>query len=82
MRAENDKILRTHFINNRGYEAMGSVWNYLDVTPLGRQEDWEDSPEGYPKTSRYKWWRWHDAYGSEDAKLASTIDNAMVTLKL
>jgi predicted dithiol-disulfide oxidoreductase (DUF899 family) len=81
-RDENDKIFRTYFINNRGDEAMGSVWSYLDVTPLGRQEDWEDSPDGYLKTQRYKWWRWHDAYGKEDAKLASVIDNAMVTLKL
>ena len=25
-------------INNRGDEAMGSTWSYLDLTPLGRQE--------------------------------------------
>jgi predicted dithiol-disulfide oxidoreductase (DUF899 family) len=56
-RDENDKIFRTYFINSRGDEAMGSLWSYLDVTPLGRQEDWEDSPEGYPQTARYKWWR-------------------------
>jgi len=69
-------------INSRGDEAMGSVWSYLDVTPLGRQEDWENSPESYPQTPRYKWWRWHDAYGNEDAKWANVIDNAVVTLKL
>jgi predicted dithiol-disulfide oxidoreductase (DUF899 family) len=81
-RDENDKIFRTYFINARGDEAMGSVWSYLDATPLGRQEDWEDSPVGYPRTSRYKWWRWHDAYGNEDAKWANVVDNAVVTLKL
>ena len=37
---------RTYFINNRGDEQMGSTWNYLDITALGRQEKWEDSPEG------------------------------------
>ena len=42
-RDENDRIFRTYYINNRGDEAMGSVWNYLDATPLGRQEAWEDS---------------------------------------
>ena len=42
---------------------MGNTWNYLDITALGRQEDWEDSPEGYPQTSLYKWWNWHDSYG-------------------
>jgi predicted dithiol-disulfide oxidoreductase (DUF899 family) len=37
----------------------------LDLTALGRQEDWEDwedSPEGYPQTAPYSRWRWHDAY--------------------
>jgi predicted dithiol-disulfide oxidoreductase (DUF899 family) len=55
-------IYRTYFINNRGDEQMGSTWNYLDITPLGRQEVWEDSPEGYPQTPTYKWWNWHDSY--------------------
>ena len=27
---------------------MGNTWNYLDITALGRQEAWEDSPEGVP----------------------------------
>jgi hypothetical protein len=38
--------------NSRGDEQMGSTWNYLDVTALGRMEEWEDSPEGYPQTPR------------------------------
>jgi hypothetical protein len=37
-------IFRTYFIDNRGDEAMGSTWAYLDITALGRQEEWEDSP--------------------------------------
>ena len=41
---------------------MGGTWNYLDITPLGRQEEWEDSPDRYPKTPTYKWWNWHDSY--------------------
>ncbi len=59
---DGDKLFRAYFINNRGDEAMGSTWSYLDVTPLGRQEEWEDSPEGYPQTPTYKWWNWHDSY--------------------
>jgi predicted dithiol-disulfide oxidoreductase (DUF899 family) len=55
---DGDKVFRTYFINSRGDEAMGSVWSYLDLTPLGRQETWEDSPEGYPQTEPYKWWNW------------------------
>ena len=62
---EDDKVFRTYFVNNRGDEAMGSTWTYLDLTALGRQEQWEDSPEGYPQTPPYSWWRWHDAYGED-----------------
>ena len=59
---EGERIFRTYFVNNRGDEAMGSTWNYLDLTALGRQEQWEDSPEGYPQTPPYRWWRLHDSY--------------------
>jgi len=59
---DGEQVFRTYFINNRADEAMGSVWSYLDITPLGRQESWEDSPEGYPQTPPYKWWNWHDSY--------------------
>ena len=62
-----DRVLRTYFLNNRGDEQMGGTWNYLDITPLGRQEAWEDSPEGYPKTPTYKWWNWHDSYVADAA---------------
>src|SRR6266536_2995849 len=53
---DGDSVFRTYFINSRGDEAMGSTWSYLDVTALGRQEEWEDSPEGYPQTPPYQWW--------------------------
>jgi predicted dithiol-disulfide oxidoreductase (DUF899 family) len=60
---DGDAVFRTYFINARGDEAMGGTWAYLDITALGRQEEWEDSPEGYPQTAPYRWWNWHDAYG-------------------
>lgn len=62
---DGDNIYRTYFINVRGDEAMGTTWSFLDATPLGRQEIWEDSPEGYPQTPPYKWWNWHDSYPAE-----------------
>ena len=37
---DGDRVFRTYFINSRGDEAMGSTWSYLDVTALGRQEEW------------------------------------------
>jgi predicted dithiol-disulfide oxidoreductase (DUF899 family) len=60
---EGDVIYRTYFTNGRGVEALGSVWTFLDLTPFGRQEKWEDSPEGTPQTPPYVWWRRHDEYG-------------------
>jgi predicted dithiol-disulfide oxidoreductase (DUF899 family) len=42
---DGERVFRTYFINSRGDEAMGTTWSYLDITPLGRQETWEDSPE-------------------------------------
>ena len=36
---DGDRVFRTYFLNNRGDEAMGSTWSYLDITALGRQED-------------------------------------------
>ena len=60
---DGDRIFRTYFVNSRGDEAMGSTWSYLDLTALGRQEEWEDSPEGYPQTPPYQWWNRHDEYG-------------------
>src|ERR1700759_1498085 len=71
---DGDDVYRTYFINNRGDEALGSTWSYLDITPLGRQETWEDSPEGYPQTSPYKWWNWHDNYGAEPAPNPKWVD--------
>lgn len=62
---DGDRIFRTYLINNRGDEAMGTTWSYLDATPLGRQEAWEDSPAGYPQSPPYKWWNWHDNYAKE-----------------
>ena len=59
---EGDGLFRTYFINSRGDEQMGGTWNYLDITPLGRQEEWEDSPDGYPQTPPYQWWHLHDEY--------------------
>ena len=49
---DGDKVFRTYFINSRGDEPMGTTWSYLDMTALGRQEEWEDSPRVTPKRRR------------------------------
>ena len=62
-----DGIFRTYFIDARGDEGMGTTWSLLDITALGRQEKWEDSPEGYPQTDPYGWWNYHDDYEKDAA---------------
>jgi predicted dithiol-disulfide oxidoreductase (DUF899 family) len=59
---DGERIYRTYFVNGRGDEAIGTVWSFLDMTALGRQEAWEKSPKGYPQSRPYKWWNWHDSY--------------------
>jgi predicted dithiol-disulfide oxidoreductase (DUF899 family) len=63
-------VFRSYFTTHRGVEALGSVWTFLDLTPLGRQEEWEDSPAGYPQTKPYEWWRRHDEYEHAHAEPA------------
>ena len=63
----NDRVFRTYMITGRGDEVFVSTWNLLDMTALGRQEDWEDSPEGYPQSPPYEWWRWNDTYAEQGA---------------
>ncbi len=59
---DSGNIYRTYFSTGRGLEQLGSVWTFLDLTPLGRQENWEDSPKGWPQTEPYNWWKLHDEY--------------------
>ena len=62
----NEQIYRTYFINDRGDETFVNTWRFLDMTALGRQENWEDSPDGYPQSAPYQWWRHHDDYHGGD----------------
>ena len=59
---DNEHVYRTYFTGDRGVEHLGSHWTYLDMTPLGRQEAWEDSPPGWPQSETYGWLRRHDDY--------------------
>ncbi len=59
---EGDSVYRSYFTAGRGVETLGTNWTFLDLTPLGRQENWEESPPGRPQTPPYEWWRRHDEY--------------------
>ncbi len=62
---DGDDIYRSYFTEKRGIESLGNTWSLLDLTPWGRQETWEDSPDHWPQSEPYKWWRFHDEYGKD-----------------
>jgi len=46
---DDDRVFETHWTTGRGQEPLGSSYLVLDTTVYGRQEAWEDSPEGWPQ---------------------------------
>ena len=62
---DGDEVFRTYHTNGRGVDRLRFDFNLLDLTPFGRQEQWEDSPPGWPQTPPYGWWRLHDEYEPE-----------------
>jgi predicted dithiol-disulfide oxidoreductase (DUF899 family) len=49
---EGDSVHRTYFTAGRGVEGLAG-FTFLDLTPYGRQEEWEDSPAGWPQHPTY-----------------------------
>lgn len=54
-------VFHTYSTYGRGTDILNGTFNYLDLTPLGRQEDWEEPP-GRANTSASGWWQLHDEY--------------------
>ena len=48
-----DDVFHTYSTYNRGTESLTDAYSLLDMTPYGRQEDWEDSPSGWPQRPTY-----------------------------
>jgi len=48
-----DAIFHTYSAYARGVEGLTDDYSLLDVTPYGRQEDWENSPPGWPQRPTY-----------------------------
>lgn len=55
---DGDQVFQTYETSLRGVEAMMPTLQFLDLTPYGRQETWEESPEGWPQQDQAgSWWR-------------------------
>ena len=50
---DGDHVYRAYSTTNRGVDRLLFVNNTLDLAPYGRQEDWEDSPPGWPQHPTY-----------------------------
>lgn len=50
---DGDDVYRTYVTKSRGVDRLVFVHSILDLTPYGRQEDWEDSPAGWPQRPTY-----------------------------
>jgi predicted dithiol-disulfide oxidoreductase (DUF899 family) len=48
-----DAVFHTYSTYARGSESLTDSYSLLDITPYGRQEDWEDSPPGWPQRPTY-----------------------------
>ncbi|CCH28539.1 DUF899 family protein [Actinosynnema sp. NPDC047251] len=61
---DGDEVFHTYYTSARGVDRLRLDFNLLDLTPFGRQEEWEDSPEGRPQTPTMQWLRIRDEYES------------------
>jgi predicted dithiol-disulfide oxidoreductase (DUF899 family) len=48
-----DDLFHTYSTYARGTESINDSYSHLDTTPYGRQEDFEDSPPGWPQKKTY-----------------------------
>jgi predicted dithiol-disulfide oxidoreductase (DUF899 family) len=46
---DGDRVFETYWSTSRGTEAGANSYHLLDLTAYGRQEQWEDSPKGWPQ---------------------------------
>jgi predicted dithiol-disulfide oxidoreductase (DUF899 family) len=58
-----DDVFHTYSTYGRGLDLLVGTYNYLDLTALGRQEDWEEPP-GRSNSPAQEWARLHDLYDS------------------
>ena len=53
---DDDTVYRTYNTQGRGTEQLGHTFGLLDLLPYGRQEDWQDAPDGWPQAPTYSNW--------------------------
>jgi len=67
---DGDDVYRSYFTAARGVDRLRGDFNLMDLTPFGRQERWEDSPEGWPQSPTMQGLRLQDEYEPASARSA------------
>ncbi|WP_214401351.1 DUF899 family protein [Pseudonocardia lacus] len=62
---DGDRVFRTYHTSGRGSEPFTNTWALLDLTPNGRREPWQDTPQGRPQEPPYYWWPEPERYAAE-----------------
>ena len=53
---EGNTVYRTWHTDGRGTEQLSHIFALIDVLPYGRQEQWQDCPDGWPQSPTYSHW--------------------------
>jgi predicted dithiol-disulfide oxidoreductase (DUF899 family) len=53
---DGDTVYRTWHTSGRGTEQLSHSFPLIDLLPWGRQEEWLDSPDGWPSRPTYSGW--------------------------
>src|SRR3712207_2080683 len=56
LRGDEGTVYRTWHTDGRGTEQLSHTFPLVDVLPYGRQEEWQDVPDGWPQGPPYAGW--------------------------
>lgn len=59
---DGDTVYRTYNTQGRGTEQLSHSFALIDLLPYGRREEWQDSPDGWPRSPTYSGWESSDAF--------------------
>ena len=59
---DGDTVYRTYNTQGRGTEQLSHTFALIDLLPYGRQEDWQDSPDGWPQLPAGSKWAPSEAF--------------------
>jgi predicted dithiol-disulfide oxidoreductase (DUF899 family) len=56
LRSDDGTVFRMWHTDGRGVEQLSHTFSLVDLLPYGRQEEWQDVPDGWPQGPTYAGW--------------------------